>query len=103
MPHSTGVDVSLLRSELQGGEHGKSEVINIHSELTVAHSLSHALVVLSPPHSEPRRVEPSNVADKGVLKTHLHLISRVNGAHGWSCGDDIKKLNGVLHSQIYHH
>lgn len=86
MLHSTAIDVSLLWGEAQTGELVEGE-ISVGVGGAETHSLGHILIVPGPPDSDRCRVEPTDVADEGVLHPQFHIIPGVDAAVRRGCGN----------------
>lgn len=86
MAHAAGVDVALLRSEVQVGRGAEAEV-PVGVVLSLADlALVHELPVPGPGDVDYRRMEVVDKADKGVGEPKLHVLLRVDQGGGADCG-----------------
>lgn len=85
MAHAAGVDVALLRSEVQVGRESEAEVA-VGVVLSLADiALVHRLPVPGPGDLDFRRVEVVDEADEGVGDPEFHLMLGVDQGGGAGC------------------
>ena len=85
MAHAAGVDVALLRSEVQVGRDAEAEVA-VGVVLSLADiALVDQLPVPGPGDLDFRRVEVIDEADEGVGNPEFHLLFGVDQGGGAGC------------------
>lgn len=97
--HAAGVDVALLRSEVQVGREAEAEVA-VGVVLSLADiALVHRLPVPGPGDPDFRRMEVADEADEGVGDPEFHLLLGVDQGGGAGC----RRLTEELHYMVSHH
>ena len=85
MVHAAGVDVVLLRSEVQVGGDAEAEfVVGVVLSLTDL-TLVHQLAIPGPGDGYCRRMEVGDKADEGVGDLQFHLLLGVDYGGGTGC------------------
>lgn len=95
--HAAGVDVALLRSEVQVGREAEAEVA-VGVVLSLADiALVHRLPVPGPGDPDFRRMEVADEADEGVGDPEFHLLLGVDQGGGAGCRRLTEEATVTLH------